>query len=274
MPLSFKKQQRRPLPLILAFAALLLAIAGMLLWIWIGFHPSGPSSSDPSQDDASRYEESPTGIGYCLLILDYGDNRRFMLIQSDPAQNRITVSPIPAQQADADGNTLTALFSKHGSRRVTQTVAAMLALPVDHYITLNADGTKSFLDNLDGGVIFTLPEAIRYTDENGSQIQLKAGEHTLSGAQTAAVLRYTAWSNTAPPTDSIVADVVAAVLNQYLLPGHRFDGYFAALSNAAQTDLRIDNYNAYRAILTRLADSNQGALCEHVDLSTITTTAP
>ena len=272
MPLSFKKQRSHPLPFILAFAALLLAIIGLLFWIWVGFHRSAPPDPDLSQNDTSRYDESPTAIGRCLLILDYIDDRHFMLIQSDPVQNRITVTPIPAQLTDTDGNTLNTLLSKHGSQRVTQTVASILQLSVTHYITLDADGTKSFLDDLDSGVIFTLPEAIRYTDENGSQIQLKAGEHTLSAAQTAAVLRYTDWSNAAPLTDSIVADVITAILNQYLLPGRRFDGYFASLSNAAQTDLRIDNYNAFRTTLTQLANSNQGALCQHVDLALITAT--
>lgn len=262
MALHFTNKKKGPLPFILACLALALAITCMILWIWIGFRKPTEPNSDNSATDSSRYEEPNTTIGRSLVILDYADSKQFMLIQSDPVRNRITVATLPANLADSDGNTLTTLFTKHGPLRVTQAVSSALELSVNHYITLTADGTQDFLDDLDSGVLFTLPEDIRYIDDNGSQIRLTAGEHTLSGAQTAAVLQYTDWKD----TDSIAADIIAALINQYLVSGRRFDGYFASLANAAQTDLRIDNFNAFRATLAQLAESNQGTLCQTITL--------
>lgn len=262
-----KKKRTHLLPILLAIVALLLALVVMITWMWIGYRRSIPPDSTSSSDDTSHYDDPITDIGRCLLILDFADNKHFMLIQSDPSHNSITVSPIPAHTKDTDGNTLSTLFTKHGSLRVAQTISSILQLPVSHYITLDAAGTQQFLNELDSGIRFSLPEDILYTDENGAQIRLTAGEHVLSGAQTAAVMQYTAWSSHSTDANHIVADVVTAVLNQYITPNRRFDGYFAALSNVAQTDLRIDNFNAFRRTLEQLAAGNDGSLSRHEPLS-------
>ena len=121
------------------------------------------------------------------------------------------------------------------------------------------------MEELDRGVTYTLPESMQYTDKNGSTIRLSAGEQQLTGAQMAAVLQNDTWSNIDIQKQT-TTNVIAAILNQYIVPQQSLDGYFSALADTAQTDLRIDHYNAFRRTLSHLGDNNTGALCQIITL--------
>ncbi len=257
---SNRRSPKRVVSFVLASLTLLLAIAVTAAWMLIGYRQSTPPTTDPSSDITAQYEDPLTSVDCSLVILNFTDTPRFILVQTDPADQAVRVVSIPANLTDAAGNTLSAMLDKHGSLQVIQSVSAALELTVDHYITWSAEGAQSFLNELENGVTYTLPEDIRYTDENGSSIRLTAGEQKLTGTQAAAVLQYSAWSDATQVPDTAVR-MVAAVLNQYLVPQQSLSGYFAALSDTAQTDLRIDNYNAFRRVLTHLSDSNTGSLC-------------
>ena len=88
----------------------------------------------------------------------------------------------------------------------------------------------------------------------------------ITAGQAGALLRYTGWSKTATG-DTVAARLVCGVLNRFMQPGHRFDGDFATLANVAQTDMRINHYNAYAATLVDLASGNTGDLAQVVSLT-------
>lgn len=269
MQIRYGKQNMMPakriVPAILALAVLLLAIAIMAAWMLIGYRQSQPPKPEESTDDTSQYAEPLTAVESSLIIFDFEQSTRFVLVQTDPVNSVIRVVGVPANLADKEGNTLSAVLEKHGSLQVTQAVSAVLELSVKHYITWSADGAQAFLNELSGGIVFTLPENIHYTDENGSTIRLNSGEQKLTGAQAAAVLQYQAWNDPAN-AQTVAPLMISAVLNQYMVPQQSLDGYFAALADTAQTDLRIDNYNGFRRVLTHLADNNTGALCRCITL--------
>ena len=269
MPLNYgqakKVSGRRVVSFVLASLLLLLAIAAMVAWIVIRFHQSEPTTPTESTDDTSQYEDPLTAVDSSLIIFDMENGPRFVLVQTDPAGLSVNIASIPANITDEKGNTLSTILTKHGSLKVTQTLSAVLELPIAHYITWSADGAQNFLNELDGGILFNLPEPISYADENGMTVRLSAGEQKLTGIQAAAVLRFTAWKD-ASLTQAVSAQMVAAVLNQYLVPEQRLDGYFAALADTAQTDLRIDNYNSFRRVLSHLSEHNIGGLCRIVTL--------
>jgi len=269
MSLRYGKQNKlstkQIIPIILALIALLLAIAVMAAWMLIRYRQNKTPTSEESTDGVSNYIEPLTAVESSLIIFDFEESARFVLVQTDPADAVIRVVHVPANLADKSGNTLSSILDKHGSLQVIQAVSTALELTVKHYITWSADGVQSFLNELSSGIVYTLPEAIRYTDENGSTIRLSAGEQKLTGAQAAAVLQYHLWND---PTNAqlIAVQMTAAVLNQYMVPQQSLDGYFASLADTAQTDLRIDNYNSFRRVLTHLADNNTGALCRCITL--------
>lgn len=267
MPLYYgrsnKPSGKRVASFIFAFLLLLLAIVVTTAWMVIRFRQSTPPTPSENSNTTSQYEDPLTAVDSSLIILDMGDTPRFVLVQTDPARLVVNVATIPVNIMDDNGNTLSSLLTKHGSLKVVQTVSAALELPIAHYITWSADGVQTFLNELNNGIVLNLPESIVYADENGITVRLQAGEQKLSGIQAAAVLRFTAWEDSSL-TQTVPAQIVASVLNQYLVPEQRLDGYFAALADTAQTDLRIDNYNGFRRVLSHLSEHNTGALCRIV----------
>lgn len=264
MPLNYtpygKRSAKRIGTWVVSVLILILAIAILGGWVFLFYQQSRPAPPDTGTDPTTQYEDPLTETNCSLVIFDFDENRRFVLIQTAPADNAIHILDVPCNLTDTHGETLMTIYDKHGSLQAMQTVAATLALTIDHYITWTSAGARSFLEELDRGVNYTLPENMQYTDKNGATIRLSAGEQRLTGAQIAAVLQNDAWSN-ADVRKQTTANVIAAVLNQYIIPQQSLDGYFSALADTAQTDLRIDHYNAFRRTLTHLGDNNTGALC-------------
>lgn len=268
MPLYLNPQRKwtgkRLLQLAIAILALVCAIAVMIGWMLISHRQNNPPS-DTSTNDSSQPTEPITTKNSSLVILDFTDNVRFMLVQSNAATQTVTTMAVPNTITDEDGTPLLTLLEKHGPMRVADTVSDMLELSVEHYVRWSAKGLQSFLEELHNGIVYAVPEDIQYIDENGISVRLSAGEQKLTGAQAAAVLQYTSWNNS---TDRLNAapQLFSAAINQYVTTTQSLDGLFAALADTAQTDLRIDNYNAFRPVLTHLAQANQGNLCQSISL--------
>lgn len=266
MALYFGK--RRPLSrtaqYTLAIIGLLVGLAVMISWLVIRVRQTAPIDQPEESDVSAMYAEAPTQVGHGLLILDTNGTDRFLLIKTDPVKNRVVVTPIPGSLAVED-TTLVKTWRKHGPIRATQELAKALDLPVNHYIQFDDNGMVEFLNHLENEITITLPESVRTRDENGAPIRLKAGKNKLASQHAAAVVQYRDWKNKQNATKTVAA-MVQAVFNQYLLPDTGFNGYFAALANTAQTDLRIDHYNSYKDALAHLAQHNTGDLCRVVTL--------
>lgn len=268
MPLYLNPQRKwtgkRLLQLAIAILSLVVAITVMIGWMLFNHRQNNPPT-DTSANDFSQNTEPMTAVNRSLVILDFTDNVQFVLVQSNAATQTITAMAVPNTIVDEDGTPLLTLLEKHGPMRVVDTISDGLELSVDHYVRWSSKGLQSFLEELHNGIVYTVPEDIRYTDENGISVRLSAGEQKLTGAQATAVLQYTSWSNgihhlhTAP-------QLFSAAINQYITANQSLEGLFVALANTAQTDLRIDHYNAFRPILTHLAQANQGNLCQSISL--------
>ncbi len=263
MALYFNRRRRwppsRPVQFVLAFLTLALAIAVLVAWLMIGYHQNAPAPSQEQETTTSSQAEIVTDIGRCLVILDLDDTQHFLLVQTDPATPQITIKHIPGNLAVED-STLHALFKKHGSPRAVQSVAEVLNLPISHYITLEAKGIENFINQFEDGITYTLPESIRYTDENDSRIHLDAKEYNLTGSQVKEILRYNDWDN-ANNQSTVAADLLCALFNQHMNSELPLKAYFGLLANDAVTDLRIDNFNAYHTALTQIAQGNYGDVC-------------
>lgn len=265
MRLSFRQQHRqkvkRRLLYSLSCLALLIAIGVLVAWLVVRYNISmADRPSESGTSSAPVVEESLADTGSTLLILNERNKERFVLVQASPARKEILAVPVTASLKADNGTTLAEVFQQQGSRKAVQTVSAALQLPVSHYITFSVADMVTFMNYLEGTLTFQLPESINYTDENGLPAQVKAGERQLNANQIAGVLRHETWKK--PVTsESVFAQLIAAILNQNLLPELRFGNDFAVLCNTAQTDLRIDHFNAYAYTLHYLADSNSGSLC-------------
>ena len=269
MALYFTKKRRwppsKPTQYVLAVLGLIIAIVILSSWLIVRYHRSAPVTPPEQEPSTTAPVEKITEIGHSLLIFDLEGIERFVLIQTNPNTNQISVVPLPSNMTDDDDCLLSEAIHRHGAPQVTATVAETLDLPVRHYLSVSAKGIEQFLGQLDNGILFRIPEQVTFTDENGATIRLSAGEHRLSAGQVRSLLEYTGWKKEKSRVN-LAADLTVAVLNQYLVEGRSLEGYFASLSNACVTDLRIDNFNAYRDALAQLAAHNAGNLCHRVDL--------
>lgn len=274
MPLYFTKPRRwppsRPVQFALAILAMLFAMTLLALWLFMGYR----SNKEPTQSNDNAASSAPAETladsSGLLLILNEKGHEQFILIHAAPAKSRMTVVPLPAHTEVTGGSTLTETYRKSGAGQAQQSVAQLLDLPIKHHLVLSTSAALSYFEQLDKGLTFTVPEDITYTDKNGAHVKLTAGKKELTAGQMAALLQYNEWQSSENAL-YVAPDLMAALLNQYLTPGRSMDGHFAAIANVAQTDLRIDHFNAYRATLTHFAAKNQGNLCRRTTLNGTTT---
>ncbi|MBQ8684240.1 MAG: hypothetical protein IJ518_06980 [Clostridia bacterium] len=257
----------RRIKVAVAVAALLLALAVLGAWLTTRYYLSGaanrPESSAPS---STPTEEITAETATTLLILGDAGKEHFLLVQFAPADRQGYVAAVPATLDAGNGQTIAITVQKNGYPRVKQAIQNTLQLPLSHYIAADTKAVEEYMNYLEGGLTFTLPEEVTYTDENGLTTHLSAGQRQLTAGQVGLLLRYEGWSST-PVGHTVVAQLVEAILNQYMTPNHRFDGDFAALSNLVQTDIRIDHYNAYRTALQAMGDANNaGSLIQVVSI--------
>lgn len=270
MALYFTKKRRwppsKPVQYILASLGLILAIIILTSWLIIRYQRTSSTPSTEQETTTTIPVEQATEIGHSLLIFDLEGAERFVLVQTNPNRNQVSVVPLPSNMTDSDGCLLSEAIHRHGAPKVTASVAEALDLPIHHYLSFSAKGIEQFLAQLDNGVLFKIPEQVVFTDENGATIRLSAGEHRLSAGQVRSLLEYKEWKKS-KSRENLAADLTVEIFNQYLVEGRSLEGYFASLSNATVTDLRIDNFNDYRSALAQLAAHNTGALCHRIDLS-------
>lgn len=268
MPLYLS--HRRPLSLrakyAIAFGLLGVMLVGLLGWLAVRYMGSRPQDEQPS-DSSSAVTYTANDNAVMLLILTDNNNERFMLIQASPVNTAVFVAPLPAETTDGTGQTLTDILKKNGPAKATAAAAAATGVPVSRYMALTTEKAESFLADLGGSLPFTLPETVQFTDSQGASVRLEAGEQALSAAQIAGLLRYNLWS--APAVGQQVhGELLTTLLNQYMLPTRSLRGDFAALSNLASTNLRIDDYTAYHQQLMYLANANAlTPVCRRVNVA-------
>lgn len=257
----YKRRFRKPgkkMQYFLAFTALLLAIATVAVWMFVR-HKLSLVGSESGESDPSA---AVTGDQYTaedearlLLICADDTQTRFILIHTDPANAVVTVSAIIDDTATNGDTSLSALYRKSGAARAVSAVSSALNVPLKHHMVLSVANVEKCCSRLENGVELTLSVPLTYPDSNGSTIPLSVGEHTLNAQQIAALIAHT------DTPDQITADILAAILRQYLRTGRHLASDFDALFNNTQTSLRIDNFREYQDALTHLAAKNAEELC-------------
>ncbi len=273
MPLYFRPRSKRPMgkpaQYAIAFAVLAAMLLLLLAWLsmrYMGSRPQKKPDNDSSPSLTTTYTAADDGA-LLLLLTDEG-SERFLLIQASPADKSITVARLSSTTPLKDGQTPLQILQKSGPAKVTKAVASATGIPVDRYMALTTAKAEGFLADLGGGGLsFSLPEAVQFTDSQGTTMRLEAGMQVLSAGQIAGLLRYNGWTD--PSLKGWVSgELVAALINRYLLPTRSLQGDFAALSNIAKTNMRIDDYTAYGDRLFYLAQANAATpICRQIALS-------
>lgn len=263
MPLEFRRRRfhkpGKKMQLVLASILLLIAAGFVVFWVAVRLHqPAAPAESSSSADSSVAQADSAWEPTYLLILLTDEEAPRAVLLRSDPLSSSLQATPLSPAAWVSDNSQLDALYRKEGAVAVTTAVATALDIPLRHYIALRYDEAESWLNYLENGLTLTLPEPVQ-----SGTLRLEAGERSLTATQSVNLLRYTGWSN-AGQTQTVAADAVTAMLNQYFRASRYLEGDFSALSNLCKTDLRISDFTADKARLTYLTVQNQGSLCRTI----------
>lgn len=265
MSLHFRDKKKRwppskPVQYILAGLLAILALAVLGGWLFLRFIYTEPTPDDTTQNPTVEGEVELADTSYCLIILEDVGYERFALVKTVPQDATVSVTPLSPTFETADG-ALYALLKKYGPAQTAQFVAQTMEISNLHYMSFSITDLENFFTRLGENLQFTIPEEVAYKDENGATIRLKAESHKLTPNQIAALLRYTQWSDKTNESD-LAAHLVTALVNQCLRTDKSLKGYFELLSNTAVTDLRIDQFNAYRSSLEYLTTRNEGSIAQ------------
>ncbi len=262
MALNFRRRLFRtpskPMQYILAFCALLIVLALVVCWAIVHQNRDSMQSTSSDGDTSAMQQEAfdSNDKGNLLCVVADKRDARFYLIQSDPAKPAIYILPIPQQLTVAENKTLLALYREAGAIKTATTLAELLKLPLKHYLTITPDNAAKWLGRARDGIHITLENAVNYTDDSGQTTSIPSGKLTATASQASMLLHH---------SDETGSTVLAALLNSYMTAKRNLMADFSELCNrVSQTNLRIDNFTAYRNALVHLSETNSG------DITTIT----
>ena len=169
-----------------------------------------------------------------------------------------TVTAIPADARLAAGTVFTSASRLCTEGRLIELCAALekqLEITIDNYAILSYDSYIDLMQTHIGGVTLTL-EADVPVPFIGNTLILSAGRQTLTPAQ---VVAYWRQSTDTLETAKRQGRVLSACLEIWLTAARReeWDELFAALTNTAVTDWRVDRYAVQRRTLWALSQREE-----------------
>lgn len=260
---------------LLVFILFLLVFGGLCLWAVVKINEERGQLS--SSSDASTVPTVPFGAtdarNLLIVTIDGNEPQGFVVLRTDPAHTRMRTLALPRETEVAAGTELTRLaelYQSSGGRGAAQAVGKLLGLTFHNYAVIDYDGLEKMITYLENGVIFQLPEDIDYQSPDGAyRLQLQGGPRTLTAAQAVNLLRYPGWNGGRKQRADIQAQLMAAVLNQYMVESRvkRLENDFTRFVNLTKmSDIRVSDYNSGREGLEYLVKRNSGAICAAVSL--------
>lgn len=260
---------------LLMFLLFLVVFGGLCLWAVVKINEERSNLSSSSV--GSTIQTVPFGEGdvrnLLLVTIDASTPQGFVVLRTDPANTRMRTLALPRETEVAKGTELVQLaelYQSSGGRGVAEAVGKQLGLTFNNYAVIDYDGLEKMITYLENGVIFRLPEDIDYQSPDGSfRLQLEGGPRTLTAAQAVNLLRYPNWNGGRQQRADFQAQLVAAILNQYMVENRmqRLEADFTRFVNLTKmSDIRVSDFNSGREGLEYLVKRNTGAICTAVSL--------
>lgn len=257
----YKRRFRLPskrMQYVLAITALLLACALVISWMVIRQKAEEARENSTTSDDVSSAISAPAyseeDEGYLLLIINSEETSRFILVHSDPANIKISVTTIDENAVTENDLTLTPLYKKFGAVKVSELLAKTENISLKHYIALSESAAQRWFARFEGGITVMVDTPITILAQEGQEpLTFGAGEQHVNATEATALL--------ARADDFTAARVIAGMLGQYLRDKRYLLTDFSYLANIAQTSLRIGDFTDYQDRLTYLAEQNSQGNC-------------
>lgn len=259
---------------LIAFVLFLLVFGGLCLWAFVRINEErrGEASEPASVVSQAGPVFTEEDAGNLLVVtVDDSAARGFIVVHSDPLNTRIRTLAVPRETAvdvGTEQQRLFELYAKQGVQEAEAAVGRLLGLEFGNYAVITYENVEKYISRLSDGLIFTLPEDLNYQDPEGkASIKLEGGPRTLTASQVVNVMRYPNWYGGRKQQADVQAQLLAALINQYLLPARDLQSDFETLTGVIQSDIKISHFTKAKTGLEYLASRNtEGAICSSVSL--------
>lgn len=259
---------------LLAFILFLVVFGGLCLWMVVKINEErrgAESSANGFSEVSNGNTFGPEDARNLLIVtVDADQAQGFLAVRSDPANTRMTALAFPRDTVLDYGTSeykAYELYAEQGIGRTKDALETLSGIRFDNYAVITYANIEKVIDHFEEGLIFTLTESLDY-HEGDLNIRLDGGLRTLSSSQVVGMLRYPAWHGGRKQQADIQAQVVAALVNQFLRENRadKADADFSALVNLVKSDIMVSHYNAAKSGLAYLASRNDGTLCVTLSL--------
>lgn len=257
----------------IAFLIFLLVFGGLCLWAYSKINeeklntvPSGSSSSVSSESTAYTDEDIRNLL---IVTVDGTDAQGFLAVRSDPAALKMWVLSFPRETVADVGTSEVRLYDLYKTQGITAVEDAMetiSSIKFNNYAVITYANYEKVLDHFDSGLVFNVPENVNPAD---SILKIDSGLRTLRSSQVTQILRYSSWKGGQKQKADVQAQVVAAMINQYMRESRakKMDTDFNAMVNLVKpSDIMISHYTDAKPGLTYLASHNDGSICQAITL--------
>ena len=172
----------------------------------------------------------------CILLMIGKDAPKYLTVAQVKGANAIECMPVTV----AD---MTEIYDKKGARGLKEAVNAA------YYVQFTVDGIREMLQYYGNGVTVFLPQQVDFVDEDGLKVSFSAGENRVSSNQAAEILMYYINKEKDSIAEQMVAQMWEDAIETYIVAGRDFQQDYDALTQYADTDIRISQFSA---VLPRL----------------------
>lgn len=259
---------------LLVFLVFLLVFGGLCLWTVVKINKerqgadTAPAESSSSTNPSATFTNEDARNLFLVTVDE--EAQGFIVIHTDPAKARVRTLAIPRDtlvDVGTQQKRLHEVYASDGVRQAQSAVADLCGLSFQNYAVLTYENAEKLLNRLDKGVLFTVPENLKYQSETpGESIDIKAGLTNLTASQVIDILRYPSWNGGLKQQADVQAQLASAVINQYLVPDRDLQADFDNFIGYLQADIKISQFVAAKSGLEYLAARNTGNICASVSL--------
>lgn len=266
-----KKKKRRisgALAFLLAFILFLVVFGGLCLWavtnVMRDKKLKGATPSSVSNVSTVEYR-AEDARNLLIITTEEQQAQGFVIVRTDPANVRIRTLALPRETNMAVGTEWFRLYELYSTKGVSETRAAIedqLHISLDNQVVVSYSNIEKILRHYDSGLVFTVIE-------NLDSLKMSGGLKNLTPEQVTDLFRYSEWRGGYQQRADIQAQIVAAMINQYMVPGRlaSAEADFNALINLVQSDIKVSHYVQAKPGLDYLAQRNTGDICATVSVA-------
>ncbi len=244
-----QRRRKRSLPAVtMTFVLSLLAFGAAILLPWL--LRKEPSAESMPTDGGEGHQRA------ALLLIHDTDDRLTAVVAVHTDTRKLTMTAIgyPSQTEVAYHTALSTLERRYAEEgvEVARYVSALTGATYGKVMRLSVSAVAAFVASGGNGISYTLPEEVG---------ALPIGEQTLTSLQIADVLRYDGWMQSLTGRAEAHAGIVAAIINQRLVPQRDITTMFQRFSSLCDDTVTVAEFSVIRDELSMLAAANDGSIC-------------